>query len=258
MAKGAPDYTRPVEIRGFDGTTLQTLKVDTDGQLYAILRGIYGTTFKNVAVDDKGQLYVILRGASGNDVAVDADGALKAVFYGVDENNYPHILRTDAYGRLMAILNAYYDDTLKAVKCDASGNLYLNIGAQELAYLVSKGFVGNMHTVDDTWTPSASGQTHTVLSVSSGKGLLLICHMQPYSYDDTLRITIDGNILVNSSTNDLNNLQCHEDARCVAYTNQNREFVSLKEPIYYESSLLVQVISAAAGDINTTVTYSLV
>ena len=258
MAKGAPDYTQPVEIRGFDGTTLKTLKVDTDGQLYAILRGIYGTTFKNVAVDDKGQLYVILRGASGNDVAVDANGFISAILKGIDSGGTLRTVRTDDEGRLIAMINALYGTTEKPLKCDADGNLYLNLNAQDLAYLVTKGFIGNIHTVWDTWTGYSVGETHTVLNIASGKGLLLIAHEFSGETSNVLKIVVDGNTISDKSHSELGEYSCGGDQDCVVVTDANRHAAWLNKILYFESSCLVQVIVGTASTFYTHIAYSLV
>lgn len=194
MAIGSPDHTEITEIKGYNGTSLVTLKVDTNGELYAVLRGIFGTTLKTLAVDTDGQLIAILKGASGVNVAVDASGYLTAILKGHDGTNYQTIktdtsgyieakmkglynstvkdVKLDSAGRLMAMLNAIYNATPTALKCDSAGNLLLNLTAQDIAFITSRPYYG-VGTSLRGGTTVATNTTTDIFEVSGEKGQVI-------------------------------------------------------------------------------------
>jgi hypothetical protein len=132
-----PDWVRGYVIlaRGPDDTLIPLL-ADADGQLNVLVRGTDGTnTIRTVRVDDQGQLYAILRGASGADVGVDADGRLGSVMYGKDGSGTLITLAADSNGQLVTVPRG------------ASGN-YLDVDANGFLTAVLKGIYGGaFHTI---------------------------------------------------------------------------------------------------------------
>jgi len=62
MAKGAPDYTRPVEIRGVDSSgNLKTLRIDDVGRILAMLYALYNSTETPLKCDQHGNLMLNLK-----------------------------------------------------------------------------------------------------------------------------------------------------------------------------------------------------
>jgi len=111
MPRGAPDWSRNVNLYGFDGTALRVVRVDPNGQFYTLIRGHDGTTYRDIRVDTTGQLYTLVRGYDGTtyrDVKVDAEG------------------------RMMAMLNALHNTTPTPLKCDAAGNIQIDLKTQTL------------------------------------------------------------------------------------------------------------------------------
>lgn len=80
MASGRPDWHSIITMEGWDGLAFQPVKVDTAGQLNALMRGKYGELFRTVALDDEGFITAILKGKFGEalkTIGVDTDGFLK-------------------------------------------------------------------------------------------------------------------------------------------------------------------------------------
>lgn len=79
MVQGAPDFTKMVALYGTDGTQLRLVKLDADGQLYALLMGDFSGTPTAISVTTDGELYAVLKAAFGGvlkDVAADTNGNL--------------------------------------------------------------------------------------------------------------------------------------------------------------------------------------
>lgn len=100
-----PDWTNAILLQGVDpsGDPIAVL-LDASGQLFAVLRGVDALGDpQSVRVDSDGQLYTVLQGASGNAVAVDADGFITAVLKGQVAGLLTTIA-VDASGRIEAFI----------------------------------------------------------------------------------------------------------------------------------------------------------
>lgn len=122
MAKGAPDYSTDVNLRAWDGSALRAIKVDVDGQLYALMRGLFGAAYKDIAVDTNGNIVAILKGASGVNVLVDANGFMSAILKGHDGANYQNVL-VDTSGRILSVIKGYDGAAYRDIKVDTSGQM---------------------------------------------------------------------------------------------------------------------------------------
>lgn len=136
-----------VILRGKDaGGNPQTVKVDSDGQLYIVVRGQSGnyllvdsdgymsavlkgedagSTLRNVRVDTSGQMVTVLRGQSGNYLLVDSDGYMVAVLKG-EYAGALHTISVDAAGRIEAFMldhESQWGDTLQVGNADLAGRL---------------------------------------------------------------------------------------------------------------------------------------
>lgn len=60
MAIGAPDYSRDVNLRGWNGEALRAVKVDDLGRIVAMLNALYGTTPTPLKCDNEGQIQINL------------------------------------------------------------------------------------------------------------------------------------------------------------------------------------------------------
>ncbi|MBW2649065.1 MAG: hypothetical protein JRC53_04520, partial [Deltaproteobacteria bacterium] len=130
-------------MKGTDGTTLQTVKLDVDGTLLAKLvggivdvgtittvedkdrnvKGYDGAAYKPIAVDADGIMLARLKGFDGSqlrDVLVDADGQIITVLRG-QSGNYVFV---DPNGYLASILKGTEaDGTLRDVLVDDEGRI---------------------------------------------------------------------------------------------------------------------------------------
>lgn len=103
MSADLPDWTKAVLLLAQTGAGAYIpVLVEDGGQLHTLLVGQdAGGTKRVVRVDSVGQLYAILRGASGNDVAVDSNGFLTAVLKGIKDSTLTTIA-VDDQGRIEA------------------------------------------------------------------------------------------------------------------------------------------------------------
>ncbi len=61
MPKGAPDYTKRVELLGVDSSgKLVTVRLDDTGRIEALMKGESDGTFKTLATDDQGRIIAVI------------------------------------------------------------------------------------------------------------------------------------------------------------------------------------------------------
>ena len=120
-------------MKGTDGTNLQTVAVDSNGNIIAVMKGSDGVNLQTVSVDSSGRIVSVIKGtdASGNIVTilVDAAGKMLAVMQG-DYAGTPKTLAVDSDGRMQAILYGTYGVTPTAIAVDAGGKLVVQNLAQ--------------------------------------------------------------------------------------------------------------------------------
>ena len=76
MVKGAPDHFKGVALYAWDGSKLVLIKVDSSGQLYALLMGDAAGTPTPISVTADGELYAALKAVfNGSMIDVLADSA---------------------------------------------------------------------------------------------------------------------------------------------------------------------------------------
>lgn len=87
-AAGDPDWMNLSKLYGSDGTDLQTVLVDTTGQLYALMKGEYGGSYVPIAVDSSGNIVSLMKGeyaGSLKTIATDVDGRMIAKIIDVED-----------------------------------------------------------------------------------------------------------------------------------------------------------------------------
>lgn len=60
MSNGSPDYTRRVILYAWDGTAFVPVLVDEKGNIISVFKGQYGTTLQTVKVDDEGRIIALI------------------------------------------------------------------------------------------------------------------------------------------------------------------------------------------------------
>ncbi len=71
------------------------------------------------------------------------DWSIISVIKGIDATGALQGIRVDDQGRMQALLNALHNAAVTPLKSDASGNLLLNIKAQDLTFITSRPYYGD-------------------------------------------------------------------------------------------------------------------
>lgn len=91
-------------------------------------------------------------------------------------------LAVDGQGRLIAMVKALYNSTVKDVLCDVNGNLTLNIKTQDLAEIINRPKYGAAEIASNTVHLTTTATT--TLFTISGKGMIYGGIL--YSYDSDI------------------------------------------------------------------------
>lgn len=216
-----PDYSRAVNLRGHDGTTIRDIRIDTDGHLYALLEGHDGTQRRTIKVDEDGQLYMLMKGHDGSvyrDVLVDTAGNIISVMKGNDSGTL-RTLAVDGSGQLYAMLRALYNSTATDLLCDSAGNLRLNIKAQDLFSIKSRPVYGTIAEASGA-VIVAENTTEDIVEIT-GEGIILACRGRSTSAashkNDFFKISIDAALVSSPTFNDLNALNLTRPWDFIAY-----------------------------------------
>lgn len=115
-------------MKGTDGTNLQIIKVDSEGNMIAVMKGTDGTTLRTVKVDTSGQIISIMKGASGNNVNVDSNG------------------------NLVSVIKGNYSGTLETIAVDSAGFMQADVSKAEKIEIISTDkdthFTGTINYLD--------------------------------------------------------------------------------------------------------------
>jgi len=170
------------------------------------------------------------------------DYSVPVILTGWDGTQY-RTLKVLETGELYAMLKALYGTTFKDIQCDGSGNLTLNVKAQDLAEIINRPKYGAAQraTADVYVTASAE----TVLISVSGKGIIyggrvtLISATEP-NLDDA-RLYVDGQRIADSHysvmiLNNLARLGCEVLSLTCYDTDSGRYTLGIAPGITFESS----------------------
>lgn len=218
-----------------------------EGHRLSIIKGWDGTVFRNCLVDESGRLILVPIGESGYYLSVDENGYLTVRARGVNALGVQKDLLVDDSGRLIAMVKALFNSTVKDVKCDTSGNLTLNLKAQDLAEIINRPKYGAAQLLSGT--ASCAYQYTTLFSIS-GKGIVYsgrfsLTGVTETHLEDFLRLTVDGNQIVSPELQylfALNLVHPYDDIFYITlYDNTGYNYsVSVTPLITFEASLSVE------------------
>lgn len=175
----------------------------------SVLKGWDGSALQTVKVDDAGRPIIVPRGESGYYLDVDSHGYLTVRARGVDAGDTQRDLLVDSSGRLMAMVKALFNTTVKDVKCDTNGNLTLNVKAQDLAEIINRPKYGGAIRSSDAVGFAAAGYTTFVTII--GKGMIYGGHIfagaGQIKNTDSVHLYVDGEKLAEDMWSKMNEHQ---------------------------------------------------